>query len=44
MTRTFPFLLMILQFRQIFLTDARTFMGLILYHLKRYVMRPLVKS
>jgi hypothetical protein len=43
-TRTVPFRLMILQLMHIFFTDDRTFMGLFLFYLYRYVIRPLDKS
>jgi len=43
MIRTNPLRRMTLQLRQIFLTEARTFMSSPLY-LNRYVIRPLVRS
>jgi hypothetical protein len=43
MTRTTPLRRTILQFRQIFFTEALTFIVLSFY-LYRYVIRPLVRS
>lgn len=43
-TRTTPLRRIILQFRQIFLTDVNTFMSAFPYYLARNVIRALLKS